>query len=444
MLIQSTVRTAPGVSRFARLAGIVLGGVIATSALAAPPVFTTKTYEAALGQAAEQKRLVLIKATADWCPPCKEMDKTTWRDEALVKWIGEKAIAVYLDVDKQPKIAEELKVEAMPTMIILKDGKEFDRVVGYQSAKDMMSWLAAAERGESRADALRKQAGNRAGPDGKVDVEARMRLANDLARSTKPQDLDLAVDEYVWLWDNMLAHRDSMYGVRLSFMAGDMERLARKHPRAKAEFVKLRDAAEANLRKDPDWRVLTDWVVLNLRVLDDQEPVLAWFDRVSKQPDSAQTLDRFSRDLIPLLTERGRWADAGGLMKKPVVDATRALDIFEMTPPTMPPASMPEADRENLKRRLDASRRTQVGEQLGRVHAALCAAGRDEDAKKVLTLLLDRADYPETRAEFLQAALAAKVVGPAHLALLEGAKAEGIDAKLAEQVREAARAAKPQ
>lgn len=420
------------------LAPGVVAGPFMRAAYAAPPVFTTETYDRALAQANQQKRLVLIKATADWCPPCKQMDKTTWRDEALVKWIGEKAVAVYLDVDKQPKIAESLKVEAMPTMILLKDGKEFDRVVGFQSAPQMLAWLGAAERGESRADAMRREAGERAGPDGKVDVRARMDLASDLARSSKPQDLDLATDEYVWLWNNMLKHRDSMYGVRLSFMASDMQRLGAKHPRAKAEFAKLRDAAEADLKKDAGWEAMTDWIVLNLRVLDDKDAVMAWYDRVSKQEGSGPTLARYARDLGPLLTERGRWADAGRLLKDPLATASNEISMFE-TPRPAPPAGMDEAERERLMKMLDTSARKSLGEEVGRLHAALRAADRDEEAGKVLAMVLDRADFPEVRSEVLKAALAAKVVAPAHLQLLEGPKAAGIDAELAAQVREAAK-----
>jgi len=34
---------------------------------------------------------------APWCGPCREMDRTTWRDEALVKWVQEHAIAIQID-----------------------------------------------------------------------------------------------------------------------------------------------------------------------------------------------------------------------------------------------------------------------------------------------------------------------------------------------------------
>jgi thioredoxin 1 len=421
------------------LAGAAIG-VVPGPALAMPPVFTKASYTEALAEAARSKKLVLIKATADWCPPCKQMDKTTWRDEALVKWIGEKAVAVYLDVDKEPKQAQELKVQAMPTMILLKDGKEFDRVVGFQSAPQMMQWLSAAERGESRADALRREAGERAGPDGNVDIRQRMNLADQLARSDKAQDLDLATDEYVWLWNNMLKHRESMYGVRLSFMATEMKDLAAKHPRARAEFVKLRDAAEARLKKDTGWDILTDWITLNLRVLDDKDAVLAWHDRIAPQPDSGPTLARYGRDLTELLVERGRWADAGRLFQDPMTHVGREIDLHDMTkqPPPMP-AGMDPADAAKINEQLAANSRASIGRSVGQLSAALHAAGRHEEAQKVRAMVLDRADSLEVRRALLAVALEAKVISPGHLSLLEGASAKGLEADLIAKVRAAAK-----
>ena len=37
---------------------------------------------------------------------------------------------VAVDVDKAGSVAESYKVEAMPTLILVKDGKEVDRVLG--------------------------------------------------------------------------------------------------------------------------------------------------------------------------------------------------------------------------------------------------------------------------------------------------------------------------
>ena len=100
-----------------------------------PPVFDKRPYAEAGKTAEAQNKWFIVKATAVWCLPCKQMDRTTWRDEKVVKWLGKNAIAVAVDVGEEKKIAAELSIEAMPTMIAFRDGKEFDRVVGYKGRR---------------------------------------------------------------------------------------------------------------------------------------------------------------------------------------------------------------------------------------------------------------------------------------------------------------------
>ena len=126
----------------------------------------------------------------------------------------------------------------MPTVIVVRNGREFDRVVGYRDADQLLTWLAGVLDGRCEIDALREAAGNRGDPDGPVDIRARRNLARKLSQSGLAAE---AAAEYLWLWDNMLKHQPSMSGVRVSFMAGEMTRLASGHEVAKAEFTKLRD-----------------------------------------------------------------------------------------------------------------------------------------------------------------------------------------------------------
>jgi thioredoxin 1 len=429
--------------------GVLAGMMLCCTALAKPPVFTEKGYVDALAEAAAVKRLVIIKGTAEWCPPCKEMNRTTWLDAELVKWIGDHAVAVYLDVDKEPQRAEALNIRAMPTIIVLKDGKEFDRVVGYQSAAQMKEWLEAVHRGESRTEALRKKAGERVGPDGKVDVRARMNLARELSQSQAKEDLDKAADEYVWLWKNMLQHQASMLGVRSSFMAGDMKRLAEKHPNAKVAFVALRDEAEQRLKTEPTFEDLQDWVVLNLRVLDDEAPVLAWFDRNKDKPDFAASAQRVDRDLSPLLLKHERWADAGRILSN--VDFTTTMTLNSAVEVSRSLSRLEGVGddprkRANVEAAIQQSMR-KIADDLAASHAALLAAGRQTDAWRIVDRSLAAVEKPAAgitpammRTALAETALRAKVVTPKHIEMLTGPGAEGVDRGLIERLRGAVEA----
>ena len=57
-----------------------------------PPVFDQRPYAAARKAAQAGKKWFVVQATATWCLPCKQMDKTTWRDEAVVLWLRANAM----------------------------------------------------------------------------------------------------------------------------------------------------------------------------------------------------------------------------------------------------------------------------------------------------------------------------------------------------------------
>ncbi len=106
-----------------------------------PHVFSELSVAEAKAKAVEQEKFLLIDVTADWCQPCKAMERTTWVDPDVISWIKLNAIAIQVDVDKQQEEAKELNIQAMPTIIVFKGGRELDRVVGYQDATDLLAWL---------------------------------------------------------------------------------------------------------------------------------------------------------------------------------------------------------------------------------------------------------------------------------------------------------------
>lgn len=106
-----------------------------------PAVFVDMSFEEASAKATNDGKLLIVDAMASWCGPCKVMDADTWPDPALTAWLNQHAVAFQFDVDKQPDLARCFEIDAMPTVIVLRDGAEVDRSIGGKSAEEMIEWL---------------------------------------------------------------------------------------------------------------------------------------------------------------------------------------------------------------------------------------------------------------------------------------------------------------
>jgi thioredoxin 1 len=76
-------------------------------------------------------RLVLVDFFATWCGPCKELAPVL--DEIEQKHKGQ-VIFKRVDVDQEPELAMEFRVEAVPTLMFVTPKGEYQTLLGYQEA----------------------------------------------------------------------------------------------------------------------------------------------------------------------------------------------------------------------------------------------------------------------------------------------------------------------
>jgi len=109
--------------------------------------FVEQPFDQAVARATAEGRLLLVDFMADWCPPCRKMDEQTWPDAALAAWIGEHALALQVDADEEPALAARFGVRSLPTVLVLRDGVEVARRIGFQSAADLVAFCDSLRAG---------------------------------------------------------------------------------------------------------------------------------------------------------------------------------------------------------------------------------------------------------------------------------------------------------
>jgi thiol-disulfide isomerase/thioredoxin len=91
---------------------------------------------------------VLMNFTAQWCQPCKEMSKS-------IDQLSEEGWLIrQIDVDREKTLVQRWQIKQLPTLVILKDGLEVDRVVGkldYQALTQRLPKLSSANQERSHA-----------------------------------------------------------------------------------------------------------------------------------------------------------------------------------------------------------------------------------------------------------------------------------------------------
>jgi thioredoxin 2 len=77
---------------------------------------------------------VLVDAWAPWCGPCHMIAPVV---DQLATELAGRIRVVKLNVDENPQTAARFDLRSIPTLLVLKDGREVDRLVGVQPKREI-------------------------------------------------------------------------------------------------------------------------------------------------------------------------------------------------------------------------------------------------------------------------------------------------------------------
>jgi len=85
----------------------------------------------------ENKKAVLVDFYASWCPPCKMLAPIL---ERISTSRAEFDIAK-VNIDENQDLALQYKIEVVPTMIVFKNGKPVNKIVGLMDEKKLIDLM---------------------------------------------------------------------------------------------------------------------------------------------------------------------------------------------------------------------------------------------------------------------------------------------------------------
>ena len=96
---------------------------MSTPKIEKPIVVSDRNFD----QTVKNYSLIVVDCWAAWCAPCRAIAPIV---EELAKEYSGKVVFGKLNVDENPETAQRYGVMAIPTLLVMKEGKEVDRVVG--------------------------------------------------------------------------------------------------------------------------------------------------------------------------------------------------------------------------------------------------------------------------------------------------------------------------
>jgi thioredoxin len=81
---------------------------------------------------------VLVDFYATWCGPCQMMSPILEQVSASLR---DRLQVVKIDTDKYPRLASQYEIQALPTLVLFKNGQPAEKIEGVLQAQQLIQYL---------------------------------------------------------------------------------------------------------------------------------------------------------------------------------------------------------------------------------------------------------------------------------------------------------------
>jgi len=85
-----------------------------------------------------KKTPVLLDFWADWCEPCKNLTPIL---HSVVEKYPDSLVLAKVNTDQEQMLAQQMGIQSLPTVALLKDGQIIDNFMGVKSMGEIVTWL---------------------------------------------------------------------------------------------------------------------------------------------------------------------------------------------------------------------------------------------------------------------------------------------------------------
>jgi uncharacterized protein YyaL (SSP411 family) len=112
-----------------------------------PQLFSWVAWtDGAFAQAKRERKFILLDCAAEWCHWCHVMDETTYLDPEIGRILSNRFVAIRVDIDARPDLAERYGDWGWPATIIFSpDAEEIGKFRGYLAPDELKGALADIE-----------------------------------------------------------------------------------------------------------------------------------------------------------------------------------------------------------------------------------------------------------------------------------------------------------